>query len=118
MYCSILPINVRIDTIYLLGLCDFTKLSNICHHDLLKVLKHPIIIDKLINMTFEKQKRTGVRIPYKNINMSITDVNTAPGWTPTSYPNQAFTNIVNTHMQFTIIMTLTDETSDYFMIVF
>ena len=36
--------------------------------------------------------------------MSITDVNTAPGWTPASYPNQAFTNIVNTHGQFTIIM--------------
>ena len=41
--------------IYLLGLCNFTKLSNICHHDLLKVLKHPIKIDRLINMTFEKQ---------------------------------------------------------------
>ena len=65
--------------IYLLGLCNFTKLSNICHHDLLKVLKNPIRIDRLINMTFEKQLQTGVRIPYKNINMSITDVNTAPG---------------------------------------
>ena len=53
MYCSILPINVRIDMIYLFGLCDFAKLSNICHHDLLKVLKHPIRIDRLINMTFE-----------------------------------------------------------------
>ena len=47
-----------------------TKLSNICHHDLLKVFKHTIRIDRLINMTFEKQKQTGVRIPYKNINMS------------------------------------------------
>ena len=27
--------------------------------------------------------------------MSITDVNTAPGQTPVSYPNQAFINIVN-----------------------
>ena len=36
--------------------------------------------------------------------MSITDVNTAPGWTPASFPNQVFTNIVNTHRQFTIIM--------------
>ena len=36
--------------------------------------------------------------------MSITDVITAPGITPVSYPNQAFTNIVNTHSQFPIIM--------------
>ena len=79
MYCAIMPIDVRIDMIYLLGLCNFTKLSNFCHHDLLKVLKHPIRIDRLINMTFEKQEQTGVRIPYKNINVSITDVNTAPG---------------------------------------
>ena len=35
--------------------------------------------------------------------MSITDVNTAPGRTPVSYPNQALTNIVNPHRQFTII---------------
>ena len=66
MYCAILPINVRIDMIYLLGLCYFTKLSNICHHDLLKVLKHPIRIDRLIDMTFEKQQQSGARIPYKN----------------------------------------------------
>ena len=45
----------------------FTKLSNICHHDLLKVLKHSIRIDRLINMTFEKQYQTGVRIPYKTL---------------------------------------------------
>ena len=30
----------------------FTKLSNICHHELSQVLKHPIRIDRLINMTF------------------------------------------------------------------
>ena len=55
-------------------------------------------------MTIEKQLQTGAKIPYKNMNMSITDVNTAPGGTPVSYPNQAFTNIVNPHRQFTIIM--------------
>ena len=65
MYCAILPINVRFDMIYLLGLCNFTELSNIFHHDLLKVLKHPIRIDRLINMTFEKQLQTGVRILFK-----------------------------------------------------
>ena len=32
-----------------------------------------------------------------------------------SYPNQAFTNIVNPHRQFTIIWTLSDETSSYFI---
>ena len=42
--------------------------------------------------------------PIKNISMSITDVNTAPGRTPVSYPNQAFTNSVNPHGQFTIMM--------------
>ena len=31
--------------------------------------------------------------------MSITDINTAPGLTSASYPNQTFTNIVNTHSQ-------------------
>ena len=36
--------------------------------------------------------------------MSITDVSTAPGRTPVSYQNQAFTNIVNPDRQFTIIM--------------
>ena len=50
-----MQINVRIDMIYLLGLCNFTKLSNICHHDFLKELKHPISIDRLINILFEKQ---------------------------------------------------------------
>ena len=65
--------------IYLFGLCNFTKLSNICRHGLSKVLKHPNRIYKLMNMTFKKQWQTGVRIPYKNINMSITDVNTTPG---------------------------------------
>ena len=104
MFCAILPINVRIDMIYLLGLCNFIKLSNICHHDLLEVLNHPIRIDRLINMPFEKQLQTCVRIPYKNINMSITDVNTASGRTPVSYPNQAFTNIVNSNRHFTTIM--------------
>ena len=79
MYCAIMPTNVRIDMSYLFGLCNFTKLSNICRHDLSTVLKHHIRIDRLINMTFKKQYQTGVRIPYKNINMSITDVNTAPG---------------------------------------
>ena len=79
--------------IYLLGLCNFTKLSNTYHHDLSKVLKHPIRIGRLINMNFEKQLQTGVRIPYKN----IKHVNTAPGPTPVSYPNQGFTNIVNLH---------------------
>ena len=41
--------------IYLLGLCNSTKLSNICHQDLSKVSKHHLIIDRLINMTFMKQ---------------------------------------------------------------
>ena len=90
--------------IYLLDLCNFTKLSNICDHDLLKVLKHPIRIDRLINVTYEKQLQTGVRTPFKYVNMSITGVNIAPGRTPVSYPNQAFTNIVNPKSQFTIIM--------------
>ena len=36
--------------------------------------------------------------------MSITDVNTTPGLTPVSYPNQAFTNIVNPDRHVTIIM--------------
>ena len=55
-------------------------------------------------MTFEKQSQTGARILDENVNMSITDVNTAPGRTPVSYPNQAFTNIVNPNRQFSIIM--------------
>ena len=58
MYCAILPINVRIDTIYLLGLCNFTILSNICHHDLFESVKtshqikyyHAQIILKLLNI--------------------------------------------------------------------
>ena len=55
-------------------------------------------------MTFEKQLQTGARIPFKNINLSITDVNTAMARTPVSYPSQTFTNIVNPHRQFTIIV--------------
>ena len=55
-------------------------------------------------MTFEKQKQTGVRIPYKIVNMPLTDVNTAPGQTPQSYSNQSFANIVNPQKQFQIIV--------------
>ena len=65
--------------IYLLGLFNLTKLTNIFHHNLWKVLKHPIRIDMLINMTFKKKQQTEVRIPYKNINLSITGVNTTSG---------------------------------------
>ena len=38
--------------------------------------------------------------------------------TPVSYLNQAFTNIVNPHRQFTIIVNLSDETSSYFINVY
>ena len=76
MYCAIMPTNVRIDMIYLLSLCKFTKLSSICHHNLSKMLKYPIRIDRLINVTVKKQYQTGVRIAYKNIN---TVVNAIPG---------------------------------------
>ena len=55
MYCAILQINIRIDMIYLLGFNNFTKLSNTCLHDLSKVLKHPIRMDRLINMPFKEQ---------------------------------------------------------------
>ena len=55
-------------------------------------------------MTFEKQLQTGVRIPSKNINLSMTDVNTAMARTHVSYLSQTFTNIVNPHRQFTIIV--------------
>ena len=79
MYWAILPINVRIDMSYLFELCNFTiKLSNICRHDLKNVLKHSVRIDRLINMTFKKHNKLVLEFPLK-INMSITDVNTAPG---------------------------------------
>ena len=72
MYCAILPINVRNDMIYLLGLCKFTKLSNICHHDILKVLKHTIRMDRLINMKFEKKNNNKLvskfPIKHKHVN--------------------------------------------------
>ena len=46
--------------------------------------------------------------------MSITDVNNAPGRTPASHPNQAFTNIVKYPQASQLLRTLTDETSGYF----
>ena len=95
MYCTILQVNVRNDMIYLLGLCNFTKLSNICHRDLSKVLKHPIRIDMLKICHLRNNNQLVSEFPIKNINVSITDVNTVPGQTPVSYPNQAFANIVN-----------------------
>ena len=55
-------------------------------------------------MTFKKQYQTGVRIPYKNINMSIKMSTMRLALTPMSYLNQAFTNIVNPHRQLTIIV--------------
>ena len=51
--------------IYLLGLCYFIKLSNICHRDLLKVLKHAIRTEQANKYDIEKQKQTSVRITYK-----------------------------------------------------
>ena len=49
--------------------------------------------------------------------MSITDVNTAPGLTPVSYPNQAFTNI-NPNRQLTIIMNPPRRNQQLFYTIF
>ena len=54
MYCGILPINVKLDKIFIIGWCNITKLSNNYQYDLSKVLTHPTRIDRLINMTFKK----------------------------------------------------------------
>ena len=65
--CEIMPSNVKFETkaicpfnfskvggimINLFGLCNIIKLSITCQHDLSKVFKDPIRIDKLIKSGF------------------------------------------------------------------
>ena len=85
---------------YLLGLCNFTKLSNTNQHNT-KVLKHSIRIsiwplrnnNKLLSESPIKHKHATHRCQQHPL-----------AWTSVSNLNQAFTNIVNPHMQFTIIV--------------